>query len=155
MAGETHNPKGQNDDKPQVFAESKNLGGKWKFNRRDFVKAASVAGTLGALNGCSNEASKTPDPTMTPSATIRPGLDVTAPEMARSIKSHAQDVQKVIISSDGNMLVSAGEEGTTKLWSLPAGALMREFDDSYVTSLALSPDGTILAVGYKGGIIKL
>jgi hypothetical protein len=45
MSDEANKP--QENDQPQVFAVSKDLGGKWKFNRRDFVKAAGAATAAG------------------------------------------------------------------------------------------------------------
>ena len=53
------------------------------------------------------------------------------------------------ISPDGLTLVSASLRPPIKVWYLPTGALLRTFDApvDYIQSLALSPDGVILAIG--------
>src|SRR5207249_2029977 len=54
----------------------------------------------------------------------------------------------VTLSRDGRMLADAYGGGTIKLWDLRMGALRRTlgWDDS-VNSIALSPDGKLIAVG--------
>lgn len=45
MSDETHKPQQDENpkkDEPEVFAISKDFGGEWNLNRRDFVKAAGI-----------------------------------------------------------------------------------------------------------------
>jgi WD40 repeat protein len=55
-------------------------------------------------------------------------------------------VNRLILSADGTTLVSVDFGNTISIWSLPSGKLLRRID-TYHESVALSPDGTSLAVG--------
>lgn len=142
MSDDTRKPESQ-DNEPQVFAVSKNLGGKWLFNRRDFVKTAGVAAAgmaagTGALASCSSDKS--------------PSLN--------GARSH-EYISSMAISPDGTLLVSAGHDDldpTIKLWSLPAGEFLNTLalrKPSLINSVAFSPDGKLLAAGGRHGEIAL
>jgi WD40 repeat protein len=67
---------------------------------------------------------------------------------------HASRVSGVACSQDGTVLASASDDFTVKLWSTN-GTLLRTLNTAPApaTSLALSPDGTKLAIGtYFGGV---
>ncbi len=67
---------------------------------------------------------------------------------------HASRVSAVACSQDGTLLAAASEDFTVKLWSTN-GTLLRTLNTAPApaTSLALSPDGTKLAIGtYFGGV---
>lgn len=70
-----------------------------------------------------------------------------------SVGGHAAKISAVACSRDGDVLASASEDFTIKLWSTN-GTLLRTLNTAPVpaTSLALSPDGTKLVAGtYFGG----
>ena len=66
---------------------------------------------------------------------------------------HSGSVVGVDVSPDGTLLASAEEDGWLRLWRLPAGELIAEWENpGYLTGLLISPDcsttsGCILAVG--------
>lgn len=67
---------------------------------------------------------------------------------------HAARITAVVCSQDGNVLASASEDFTVKIWSTN-GVLLRTLTTapSPATALAMSPDGTSLAIGtYFGGV---
>jgi WD40 repeat protein len=89
------------------------------------------------------------------SASLLPFLVSAAPSLTTiwSQGGHAARVSAVACSRDGNVLASASEDFTVKLWSTN-GTLLRTLNTapSPATCLALSPDGANLAVGtYFGG----
>jgi len=63
----------------------------------------------------------------------------------------------VCFTRDGNTLVTAGADRTIRFWSLADGKMIREFpwSKSRVVRLAVSPDGTRLAIGGREGVVCL
>lgn len=77
-------------------------------------------------------------------------------EVFHTIKETAK-VYAVAISSDGNNLVTGGEDGKVKVWYLPTGQLLRKLEGhpSAVHSIAISPDGEIIATASSDHTVKL
>ncbi|HEY9810001.1 MAG TPA: hypothetical protein V6D13_11795 [Halomicronema sp.] len=77
-------------------------------------------------------------------------------EVFHTIKETSK-VYAVAISSDGNNLVTGGEDGKVKVWYLPTGQLLRKLEGhpSPVHSIAISPDGEIIATGSSDTTVKL
>ena len=73
----------------------------------------------------------------------------------RAIKVHEGHVLSVAWTSDGRYVMSGGDDGHMKLCDL-RGREVRDlnFDDP-VSSIATSPDGTLVAFGLKGGSLRL
>jgi WD40 repeat protein len=83
--------------------------------------------------------------------------------------AHAEDVAALIFTPDGDTLISASYDRTIKLWALNTGELLSILrkttnnnrphtlynHTNYVESLALSPDGRVLASGGFDGDIYL
>jgi len=70
--------------------------------------------------------------------------------------AHNGSVTALAISSDGNLLISAGEDNIIKLWQLPDGALMKTIDNvPATTSLSINPDGKIFATRGLNNTIQL
>jgi WD40 repeat protein len=67
--------------------------------------------------------------------------------MLRSFDPHLGKVQSVAFSPDGKFVASGHDDGDIKLWNGASGKPVRGFKhDTYsISSLAFTPDGTILA----------
>lgn len=73
--------------------------------------------------------------------------------LLRTLPGHAGGSYAVRFSPNGDLLASGGEDGSVKLWRVRDGVLLRtlpgvDFDDAVYVSF--SPDGALLAVGYRG-----
>ena len=69
-------------------------------------------------------------------------------EVMKTIDIHSGSVTHLQFSSDGHSLISAGEDGTVKLWST-SGMLRKKVSNlkAPITSLHWSPDTSLLAIG--------
>lgn len=77
--------------------------------------------------------------------------------LARSVIAHDGPVLRLIVAPDGKSLYSASEDRSIKVWDLatlaPRAALPPQPD--WPLDLAVSPDGTLLAVGRYDGSLAL
>jgi WD40 repeat protein len=107
-----------------------------------------------------------PDGTMIAEAIWSPAFsvavwDITTGNKSKIFTGHADVVNSIAFTPDGNALVSGSEDGTIKVWNVHTGQkiktlLKQEKDNIYaVRSMALSPDGKLLASGLSGGNIEL
>lgn len=84
---------------------------------------------------------------------FRPGR--TDPE--RIFTAHKETVTALTVSPDGKTLASAGWDGTTNLWTVPEGLLLRELPVSSRTlpSSCISGDQQTIATAAGGGHVRL
>lgn len=77
--------------------------------------------------------------------------------LPRILTGHAGDVSEVDVSPDGRIAVSAGIDGTIRVWQLDTGACTRVLDGHAhrVVSVCLHPDGDRLLSSSKDGTIRL
>ncbi|RIA99515.1 quinon protein alcohol dehydrogenase-like superfamily [Glomus cerebriforme] len=69
---------------------------------------------------------------------------------------HAHKVNSLVFSSDGNYLISGGEEGVLSIWRVEDGYVMFVPRlGAEVINISISPDQTIYAVGLLDNSIKL
>ncbi|WP_448268767.1 WD40 repeat domain-containing protein [Nostoc sp. DSM 114159] len=68
--------------------------------------------------------------------------------LSHTLTGHSEKVTSVVISPDGETLVSGCADKTIKIWNLNTGKLIRTTEDlGKISSVAISPDGNFLAVG--------
>ena len=72
------------------------------------------------------------------------------------LKEHKKDVRSVAFSPDDQLLATASEDGTTRVWNLK-GNLIRELKghEGGVNSVVFSPDGQLIATGSNDKTIRL
>jgi len=72
-------------------------------------------------------------------------------------RAHLNKVYALAISPNGNFLASGGKNSFVKVWNFPSGSAKNRLSirKVYATSLAISPDSTIVAVGQEDGKIRL
>lgn len=74
-----------------------------------------------------------------------------------TLADHAELVNSIAISPDGEILASGSSDKTIKIWHLPTRKLLRTLDGhtDWVNSVAISSDGQILASGSYDKTVKL
>jgi WD40 repeat protein len=76
-----------------------------------------------------------------------------------TLEGHTSGVWRVALSSDGQLLISAGADGTVRLWEPGTGRLVAILQGhthaGAIWGLALSADGTLLASGGAEGALRL
>jgi WD40 repeat protein len=73
------------------------------------------------------------------------------------LHGHTGEVRALVVSLDGQLLVSGGQDGTIRLWRLPQGqehAVLHGHTGA-VRALAVSPNGQLLASGSADRTIRL
>jgi hypothetical protein len=73
------------------------------------------------------------------------------------IGDHGGGAIAVVISPDGEMIVSGGEDGTVRLWDRQGQLLADPFQGHQggVYSVAISPDGEMIVSGGEDGMVRL
>ena len=79
------------------------------------------------------------------------------PPQLSYLEGHQGAVRDVAITSDGRLIVSAGIDGTLRIWDRATGQPLRtlEAHDKPLLNLAVSPSGDAIAAGSVDGRIKL
>ena len=103
---------------------------------------ASVRGTRIALSADGRTLATVADPNC--NLCIWDGLTGTLRE---TFKAHDDAIRCVAVSSNGSLIATGGTDGTAKIWSAPAGRLIRTIKPKgeNMQSLAFAPDGKAVA----------
>lgn len=76
--------------------------------------------------------------------------------LVEEINAHANLIRRLAVSPDGNLLASASEDNSVRVWNLTKTQhrlVAREPNVNELTNLAFSPDSRVIAsVGYRGDI---
>jgi WD40 repeat protein len=76
--------------------------------------------------------------------------DATTGQLSLKFRAHQDHARCVVFSSDGHRLATGSWDGTVKTWDARTGKnLLTIKDDTYVYSVAFSPDGRYLAGAYS------
>jgi cytochrome c len=79
-------------------------------------------------------------------------LDGGAPSV---LEGHSQNVNAVAFSPDGSELVSAGYDATLRIWRISDGSVNVHTLSTPLNSVAIAPDGEIVAAGADGKVYFL
>ncbi|HEY2785696.1 MAG TPA: hypothetical protein VGJ05_12065 [Fimbriiglobus sp.] len=84
-------------------------------------------------------------------------LDATTLSIVWELRGHKGHVNKVVFTNDGRKLISVGHDMTARMWEVETGRLTTTFDWKIgrLTTVAVSPDGTMAAAGGENGRIVL
>jgi len=79
------------------------------------------------------------------------------PTRPRTLEGHAGVVYGVGFTPDGRRLVSTGADRRARVWDVPTGRVLQEYQwhRSWVTCLAVAPDGLTVATAGEDRAIAL
>ena len=72
-------------------------------------------------------------------------------------QGHTSDVNSVVFSPDGRLVVSGSDDGTTRIWDMIDGSskILAIAADAGVLGVAISSDGLLVAAGSSDGVRDL
>jgi WD40 repeat protein len=75
----------------------------------------------------------------------------------RTLEGHANSVNSIALSPDGNTLATGSTDATLRLWSFPDGRVLRTLRDrkKTVAAVRMSLDGEWVAAGSYGGRVMI
>ena len=72
-------------------------------------------------------------------------------------QGHTSDVNSVVFSPDGRLVISGSEDGTTRIWDMMDGSskILAIAAGAGVLGVAISSDGRLVATGSSDGVCDL
>ncbi len=82
--------------------------------------------------------------------------DIQQNKIVKRLKKHKQAVSYIIFSEDNQSLVSGSFDGSVNIWHWKTGSIENTFQYNLpITSIELSTDKQLLAIGFQDGHVKL
>jgi WD40 repeat protein/serine/threonine protein kinase len=82
--------------------------------------------------------------------------DAATGTLNETVFEHPDILTTIAFNSDGTQLVTGGEDGIVRLWSVPENELLASVElGPEVTQLVLNPDNTLIAAAGDNGVITL
>lgn len=84
-------------------------------------------------------------------------LNTQSGQVVWELKGHQDDINHIAFSPDSELLASAGNDGSARIWEVATGkqvGLLQE-DDPVVWDVAFSPDGKLIATASRDGKVRL
>eukprot|EP00054_Salpingoeca_dolichothecata_P012897 m.71706 g.71706 ORF g.71706 m.71706 type:complete len:394 (-) comp20187_c0_seq1:36-1217(-) len=112
----------------------------------------------GAVTACSFDAVAAMGVVSTTAGTV---WYVTWPDRScvRLVSSHSAQITQVVVSSSCKYLLSSGEDGTARIWSLETKEQIMQFQvgalHQKATCADFSPDDSHCAAGYSDGVVRI
>jgi WD40 repeat protein/serine/threonine protein kinase len=83
-------------------------------------------------------------------------FDVATGRELRETPGHRGWIADIAVSADGARALTAGKDGTARLWDLASGRQLRVLEHrSMVYSTAFAPDGRLVATGAQDGAVRI
>ncbi|MEP7157998.1 MAG: adenylate/guanylate cyclase domain-containing protein [Chloroflexota bacterium] len=135
----------------------------WNPGRYSIFDATSGAGIapigLGQIDGRRVDVQLTPDGTRIVSGdhdNVVRVRDIATQAIVHELRGHIAAIRQVRVSADGRYVLTSGDDGGARLWSLETGDQLRYFaghDGVTITSIAISADGHEVALGSADGAV--
>ncbi len=82
-------------------------------------------------------------------------FDLRSGELVTELEGHQAILRSLDFNANGGVLASASFDGTVRLWDAQTGQQLAVLDVPDATSVAFSPDGTLLATAGGGDVLRI
>ena len=82
-------------------------------------------------------------------------FDSSSGDLLFDLEGHRSTIFSLAFNKDGNLLASASDDGTVRMWDIQNGEQLAVLDIPGANSVDFSPDGTLLATAGWGDVLRL
>ena len=82
-------------------------------------------------------------------------FDSSSGDLLFDLEGHRSTIFSLAFNKDGNLLASASDDGTVRMWDTQTGEQLAVLDIPGANSVGFSPDGTLLATAGFGDVLRL